>query len=90
MGYFQRFYDTTMGSKREPKSYEHILADWALSGEQVLFLSDVPAELDAARASGLRTGLVLRPDNAFTSSTSAHESVTSFAEVIFTSSPRRL
>ena len=45
-------------------SYRRIAADFALPAEEVLFLSDVPAELDAAREAGMRTGLLERPGNA--------------------------
>jgi enolase-phosphatase E1 len=57
-------YDTTTGSKKEAVSYERIAADWGVEPGRVLFLSDVVAELDAARSAGMRTGLMLRPGNA--------------------------
>jgi enolase-phosphatase E1 len=56
-------YDTTTGAKRDPASYRKIAADMALSPQQVLFLSDVVPELDAAATAGLRTALVVRPGN---------------------------
>jgi enolase-phosphatase E1 len=56
-------YDTTTGAKRDPESYRKIAADMALAPEQVLFLSDVVPELDAAETAGLRTALVVRPGN---------------------------
>ena len=59
--YLSGYFDTVVGPKREPASYRTI-ADriGALPGD-VLFLSDVIAELDAARAAGMRTGALLRP-----------------------------
>lgn len=56
-------YDTTTGPKREPASYKTIANEFGLSPPEILFLSDVVAELDAAKGAGLQTGLVLRPGN---------------------------
>lgn len=56
-------YDTTIGPKREAASYATIAADAGVPAGDILFLSDVVAELDAARAAGMRTGLALRPGN---------------------------
>src|SRR5262249_60521940 len=57
------YYDTRTGPKKVPSSYASIAADMILEPPQILFLSDVVAELDAARAAGLNTGLVARPGN---------------------------
>lgn len=57
-------YDTTTGPKREPASYVKIADDWSLAPGEILFLSDVPEELDAAAEAGMQTGLCLRPGNA--------------------------
>jgi enolase-phosphatase E1 len=57
------FYDTTTGPKREVQSYRAITSDTGLAPDQILFLSDVPAELDAAAAAGMKTALVVRPGN---------------------------
>lgn len=64
LGFFRGHYDTTTGGKREAPSYTRIASDMGLSPGQVLFLSDVPAELDAAALAGMRTGLLIRPGNA--------------------------
>lgn len=50
---FQGYFDTNMGGKRESDSYRRILAEIGLPAEQVLFLSDVEEELEAARNAGL-------------------------------------
>ena len=60
-GFLDAYFDTTTGPKREAESYRRIAAALGLSGESILFLSDVTAELDAARAAGLQTALSLRP-----------------------------
>ena len=56
------YFDTAVGSKREASSYAQILAHIAYGPEEVLFLSDVPAELAAAHSLGLRVVQLLRPD----------------------------
>lgn len=74
-------YDTTTGPKREAASYTAIAADWGLAPESILFLSDITAELDAARDAGLQTALLLRPDNAPVEPGHGHAEVTSFGEI---------
>ena len=54
------FFDTTAGPKREPRSYAAIAAELLLNPPEVLFLSDVAEELDAARATRMATGLCVR------------------------------
>ncbi len=52
---FSDFFDTNTGNKREPEAYERIAGAVGLPAEQILFLSDVVQELDAARSAGMRT-----------------------------------
>lgn len=60
---FSGYFDTTSGHKRESESYTRIAQALKLPAEQILFLSDVVEELDAARDSGMRTcGLAREPD----------------------------
>ncbi|MFD7050872.1 acireductone synthase [Streptomyces mirabilis] len=55
-------YDTeNAGPKHEPASYETIAAALGTAPDRLLFLSDRPGELDAARAAGWRTVGVRRP-----------------------------
>ncbi len=75
-------YDTTTGPKREASSYETIAADMGLAPRQVLFVSDVGAELDAARAAGMQTAIAVRPGNRDAGGLFEHPSVTSFAEIV--------
>ncbi|MFM7108875.1 MAG: acireductone synthase, partial [Planctomycetaceae bacterium] len=75
-------YDTTTGPKREPGSYARIAADMGLESRQVLFASDVGEELDAARAAGMATALVVRPGNRPPGGLLDHESAASFAEIV--------
>ena len=79
--YFRGHYDTTIGSKRDSASYARIAVDLGRPAAQILFLSDVPAELDAAQTAGLGTGLAVRPGNAAVAQTCLHRRLRSFAEV---------
>lgn len=78
---FRGHYDTTTGPKKEASSYTQIAADIGLPPAEILFLSDIPAELDAAAAAGMQTGLVKRPGNAEVASDVAHAAITNFAEI---------
>jgi enolase-phosphatase E1 len=61
--YFEGYHDTTTGSKQEQRSYVAIADAFSLAAGEVLYLSDVVAELDAAGAAGMQTGLLDRPGN---------------------------
>lgn len=75
-------YDTTTGPKRDAASYAAIAADMGLEPRRILFVSDVGAELDAARAAGLATALAVRPGNREPGGLFDHEAVASFAEIV--------
>jgi enolase-phosphatase E1 len=75
-------YDTTTGPKREAASYTRIAADMGLAPREILFVSDVGAELDAARAAGLATALAVRPGNRDAGGLFDHSAVGSFAEIV--------
>ncbi len=57
---FEAFFDTRAGAKREADSYAAIAAGLALPPGDILFLSDVVEELDAARQAGLATCQLVR------------------------------
>lgn len=57
------YFDTTTGPKREAESYRRIAAALGVVPAEVLFLSDVPEELSAARDAGMQTALAVRPGN---------------------------
>jgi enolase-phosphatase E1 len=74
-------YDTTTGPKREAGSYTKIASEFGLSPAQVTFVSDVVAELDAARSAGMQTVLAVRPGNGAPPADHSHRVVNSFAEL---------
>src|SRR3989344_3012861 len=57
---FSDYFDTTIGNKRDPAAYHAIAGKIGLPPVDILFLSDIREELDAARAAGMRTIQVLR------------------------------
>jgi enolase-phosphatase E1 len=75
-------YDTTTGPKREASSYAKIAADMGIEPRQVLFVSDVGAELDAARAAGMATALAIRPGNREPGGLFDHEPISSFTDIV--------
>jgi len=78
---FSGHFDTTTGPKREPASYAAIVEAIGLAPGDVLFLSDVDAELDAARAIGLQTLRMLRPADTPPDATTTHPSAVSFDQL---------
>jgi len=80
---FTGHFDTMVGAKQEPRSYQNIVAQLQASHDieagNVLFLSDIEQELDAAAEAGLQTCWLLReqPFPEFTS----HPAVASFAAI---------
>jgi enolase-phosphatase E1 len=60
-GYISDYFDTTTGAKMDAASYQSISAKIGSPTAEVLFISDVTAELDAARNAGMRTALCVRP-----------------------------
>jgi enolase-phosphatase E1 len=58
------FFDTSSGIKTSSESYQRIAAALECPATEMLFVSDVVAELAAARAVGCDTRLCIRPENA--------------------------
>jgi len=75
-------YDTTTGPKREAASYRAIAADMEMEPREILFVSDVGEELDAARQAGMATVLAIRPGNREPGGFLEHESLVSFTEIV--------
>jgi enolase-phosphatase E1 len=61
--YLNGYFDTTTGPKNEPGSYAAIAKVFVMSPSEILFISDVTRELDAARTAGMKTLLCVRPGN---------------------------
>ncbi len=59
---FKGYFDTQIGSKMESASYSNIASSMGQPAGDVLFLSDVAQELDAAAQSGMQTMQLVRDD----------------------------
>jgi enolase-phosphatase E1 len=76
--YFSDYFDTAVGHKREVGSYKNIQKALGLPAEDILFLSDIPEELDAAKAAGMQVRQLLRPG---TVAAERHPGASSFAQI---------
>jgi len=74
------YFDTTTGPKNEPASYKTIAAAFGFAPSEILFVSDVTRELDAARMAGMKTRLCLRPGN-HPQPENDHHRIASFEEI---------
>lgn len=84
-GLFKAFFDTTSGPKQSPDSYRNIVKAIRTPANEVLFLSDIEAELDAAAEAGLQTCWLLRPADSKVADavreSSRHPSCSSFYDI---------
>ncbi len=78
---FSGHYDTTTGSKKEADSYRKIAEAFGLTASEILFVSDITDELDAATEAGMQTALSIRPGNKPIENTSRYRAVESFSEI---------
>lgn len=82
---FDAWFDTEVGPKRDAGSYRRIADGLGRSPGDIVFLSDVVAELDAAREAGLRTVLLDRiqdyPQPRDAEAANGHPRVESFDQV---------
>jgi enolase-phosphatase E1 len=74
----QGFFDTSVGKKTESKSYEEIAERLGKLPSEVLFLSDVTTELDAASEAKIKTLLCIRPGNPIQTQANRFKSIFSF------------
>lgn len=78
---FKGNFDTTTGNKREAESYAAILQNIDKPAEEVVFLSDVKEELDAAAANGIHTIALCRPEDNKGEALAGHTCVASFSQI---------
>lgn len=76
--YLTAHFDTNIGHKRAIRSYQNIQAILKFPPEQILFLSDVEEELDAAKEAGFLTTQLVRPG---TEASKKHLTVVNFQEL---------
>lgn len=78
---FAGYFDTAIGPKKEAASYTAIAGAVGLEPSDVLFLSDVDAELDAARIAGMQILRLLRPADTPAGASTMHPHVATFDEI---------
>jgi enolase-phosphatase E1 len=83
---FTDYFDTTSGGKREEASYRCIAQSIGFTESEILFLSDIKEELDAAKSAGMKTMLLDRqhtspPSIIQSTSHTSHPCVDSFSEI---------
>lgn len=76
---FSGYFDTHIGGKQDAASYRAIARQIGLPAADILFLSDIEAELNAARAAGFDTCWLVR-DQAI-DSRAAHRQVNDFTAI---------
>ncbi|RMH13707.1 MAG: acireductone synthase [Gammaproteobacteria bacterium] len=57
---FSGYFDTRIGGKNDPDSYQKIIAHIEYPAKNILFLSDVESELEAADSAGMQTFHLVR------------------------------
>ncbi len=82
---FSGYFDTEMGGKRDVESYRRIAATIEEKPSDIIFLSDIVEELDAAREAGMDSVLLDRlgdyPNPRLDEATHGHQRVTSFKAI---------
>lgn len=78
--FIDKYFDTNTGKKGEADSYRRIAAEIGFEPEQIVFVSDVVGELDAAEEAGMKTLLSIRPGNAIEGPTH-HRTIESFDQL---------
>lgn len=82
---FSGYFDTEMGGKRDAESYRRIIAAIEEKPSEIIFLSDIIEELDAAREAGMDTALLDRlndyPEPRLDEATHGHQRVESFRDI---------
>jgi enolase-phosphatase E1 len=61
--FISNYFDTNVGAKGDAESYRQIATKMNLPPHEILFISDVVTELQAATAAGMQTRLSIRPGN---------------------------
>lgn len=78
--FFTDNFDTAIGNKREIMSYTNIVNQLKIPANEILFLSDIKEELDAARSAGMKTIQLVRQEDVVIGN---HETVKDFSEIKF-------
>jgi enolase-phosphatase E1 len=79
--YLSGYFDTRVGPKTAAESYRTIAAKMGVATGEILFISDVVRELDAALEAGCGTRLSVREGNAAVNDAHQHIEIHSFTDI---------
>lgn len=79
--FIDNYFDTNVGKKGEAESYRRIAEKMKLLVGDILFVSDVIDELDAAHNAGMKVLLSVRPGNAPQDNTDQYPEILSFDQI---------
>ncbi|XP_073143785.1 probable bifunctional methylthioribulose-1-phosphate dehydratase/enolase-phosphatase E1 1 [Henckelia pumila] len=80
--YLSGFFDTTVGNKKETKSYIEITQSLGVDNpSEILFVTDVYQEATAAKAAGLEVIISIRPGNGPLPENHGFKTIQSFSEI---------
>ena len=77
-----QYFDTGVGSKVSPASYWEIADQLRVSPKEIIFVSDITNELNAAREAGMATLLCVRPGNNPQASSDEFERIQDFSVIL--------
>lgn len=76
------YFDTAVGAKTSADSYRRIVGSIGAQRDQILFVSDVKGELDAAAEAGIRTALCVRSSDEPQPSSGPHPVIHTFDDIV--------
>ncbi len=79
--FIDSYFDTKVGKKGDAESYRRIAQAMVLEPDEILFVSDVVVELEAASAAGMKTLLSIRPGNERQEKAELYSSVEKFDSI---------
>ena len=80
--HIDNYFDTKIGHKREVESYHSIALELSLKPSEIMFISDVVEELDAAKSADFKTILIIREGNKPINQVTHHPLIYSFDEIL--------
>lgn len=79
--FIDQYFDTNVGKKGEAASYRKIADALNLSPSEVMFISDVVTELEAAHHAGMQVLLSIRPGNPPQKSAEKYQAIHNFQDI---------
>ena len=79
--FIDQYFDTNVGKKGEAASYRKISEALNLHASEVMFISDVVSELEAAQEAGMQVLLSIRPGNVPQEGAKLYRAIHSFEEI---------